>query len=506
MNRNFKLTFCYCFAKGLRRYMLVFVPCVLWLVTHGVASNAFGSKEDEVFPIDDTYIASGTPDAVFGTFNNIWFGSSPTSGSGSLVSVFKFDIPGSPPGGKLDHAVLRFHVFDIRGVSGNVTLSMKRIAENSAWRETNLTWRSYTASTIGPEHLINVPLTTGLNSLDVTSLLQEAMSASESTVSIAIEYPSSNAQGEAVVALWSKEHSRKEQRPSLTVTYVVPPPTPTPGTKYVSLQNDPTGELIPGSALTYTVIVSNGPYTLNNIVVTNTVPVPLVILSDTIDDGAMGWQHHIAGQEISWTLSQLFPNDFAQLHYQAARPTPAPTATPTTLAITKSGPQVVPPGELITYTLRVNNQTPHTLTDVTITDTLPTAFTVVDSGGGLTTTLPAQLVWQETTPLVSGALLTRTFSGRPQGAVTEVVNADYQVHATIAHSDTQETIAAVGTLSVTTLITITPAAMLAPVIINTGACVRWEYAVTGEPFQSGVQCSGPTFNPLRAQWLPFISR
>lgn len=408
-----------------------------------------------------------------------------------------------PPGGQLDHAVLRLYVFDIRGLPSSITLSLKRIAESSVWSERDLTWRSYTASTFGPKHLINVPLAVGLNNIDVTSLLQEAMSASEGTISIAIEYTPSIAQGEAVAALRSKERNPEDQRPSLIVTHIVPPPTPTPGTKNVSLQNVPRSEVISGSALTYTIIVSNGPYTLSNIVVTNTAPIPLVILPDTIGDGSMGWQHQIVGQEIIWTLSQLSPQGLDQLHYQAALPTPTPTVTPTTLAITKSGPQFVAPGELITYTLHVNNQTPYTLTNVTITDTFPTALTIVDPGGGLTTTLPARIVWQETAPLVSGALLTKTFSGRPHSAVTEVVNADYQVRATIAHSDTQEAISALGALSMTTLVTTTPAAMLAPVIVNAGACVRWNYAVTGE---SGVQCSGPTFNPLRAQWLPLVSR
>lgn len=505
-----KLTCRHIFISGFAKFLFVLFLCMLGLAIQIVARTVYGNEDAGTTSLDDTYVASGKPDTVFGTFNNMWFGSSPGSGFGSLVSVLKFDIPTSPPTGQLDHAELKFYIFDLRGISGSVNLTVKRIAESSVWSERDLTWRTYTSSTFGPEHLIYVPLTVGLNRLDVTPLLQEALMASERTISIAIEYTAPGAQGEAVAILRSKEHTQVDQHPSLVVNYVIPTPTltptPTPGTKTISLQNNPTGALLPGSALTYTVIVSNGPYALSNIVVTNSVPGELVILPDTIDDGAMGWQHQTAGQAITWTLNQFSPNTLAQLHYQAALPTPTPTATPTTLAITKTGPQFVAPGELITYTLYVDNQSPYTLTEVTITDTLPAALTLVDPGGALTTTLPAQLVWQEAAPLVSGATLTRNFSGRPVAAVTEVVNADYQVQATIVHGDTQEAISALGALSVTTIVTTTPPDLRVPVIVNTGACVRWQYAVPGEPFQTGIQCSGPTFNPLQAQWLPFVSR
>lgn len=413
---------------------------------------------------------------------------------------------------------------NLEETQGNTNAVMIRVNQTQdAWSE-SITWNQHLTVAVDETRSASIPVgaAKGVYSWDVSNIFQAWITSGETASLIGFRLTGAEDAGYTLRGFWSRNCPDSEctgKRPRLIVNYMaVTPtptftptpthtPTPTPGTHYLSLSNYPVGPLTPGESVTYTIEVANGAFPLSSVSITNAAPSELVVLPESINEGNLNWQHQIQGQRITWTLDQtLPPNARDQLHYQAALPTPTPTATPTTLAITKTGPQFVAPGELITYTLYVDNQSPYTLTEVTITDTLPAALTLVDPGGALTSTLPAQLVWQEAAPLVSGATLTRNFSGRPVAAVTEVVNADYQVQATIVHSDTQEAISALGALSVTTIVTTTPPDLRVPVIVNTGACVRWQYAVPGEPFQTGIQCSGPTFNPLQAQWLPFVSR
>jgi uncharacterized repeat protein (TIGR01451 family) len=497
----------------------VFLACATIFARYDARGASQGIAQSSTFVVTaDAYVASGRPNESRGGNPGLLIGrrNNPESGIAHLQRMrmlLRFDLNALSNVSVTD-ARLRLYATDAESQSGGNMINIEMYRVSAPWMEQSVTWNNQ--PTIEPSPLSEIDLDNPRNAWITwpipASVVQQWIDAPAQNHGLMFSSPSAEESGDQVRNYYAREFDFGRFAPYLEISFVeITPtptftPTPTPGTKTISLQNNPTGALLPGSALTYTVIVSNGPYPLSNIVVTNSAPGELVILPDTIDDGAMGWQHQTAGQAITWTLNQFSPNTLAQLHYQAALPTPTPTATPTTLAITKTGPQFVAPGELITYTLYVDNQSPYTLTEVAITDTLPAVLTLVDPGGALTTTLPAQLVWQEAAPLVSGATLTRNFSGRPVAAVTEVVNADYQVQATIVHSDTQEAISALGALSVTTIVTTTPPDLRVPVIVNTGACVRWQYAVPGEPFQTGIQCSGPTFNPLQAQWLPFVSR
>lgn len=469
----------------------------------------------------DAFVSSGFPDNVHGKLPGLLVGRSnrPTSIHPYAITqmLLEFEV-GEIMGAEILETKLRLYPVYYESIdSGDPPVDLSLWIVTQPWDESTVKWLTKPSISTIPISTVSAGVETD-RWIDIqipAAVVKDWVEHPGQNHGLLINAPSVESSGGQIRNYRSREYGTGEFAPQLLVTYQLPTPTPTPthtptptpGVRSIALRNQPTGEIIPGAAVTFAISLENGQYPLSGLVITTTAPSELVILNDTVDNGALQWQHQIQGQRITWTLDQtLPPNARDQLHYQAARPTPTLSATPTTLAITKRGPQFVAPGELITYTLHVDNQTPYTLTGVTITDTLPAALTLVDPGGALTTTLPAQLVWQEVAPLVSGATLTRSFSGRPVAAVSEVVNADYQVQATIAHSDTQEAITALGALSVTTIVTTTPAAMLSPVIINAGACVRWQYAVPGEPFQTGIQCSGPTFNPLRAQWLPFVSR
>lgn len=478
-------------------------------------SQAQTSQNKLFVATQDTFVVSGSPSTAYGKSPGLFVGRSNQVTSsvfalGTTQTLLEFEV-GEIAGLEILDARLRLYpvFFESIGQNGS-PVDLALWAVKQPWDESMVNWLTKPATSTLPISTVGVGVELD-KWIDIQIPAEVVKDWAERPVEnhgLLINAPSVESSGGQVRNYPSRDYGAGEFAPQLIVTYQLPTPTPTPtpGMRSVALQNHPTGEISSGGFVTYVISLENGQYLLSNLVVTTTAPSELVILTNTVGNGALSWQHQIAGQEIVWTLSQFSPNALDQLQYQAARPTPTPTATPTSLAITKSGPPFVAPGGLITYTLYVDNQTPYTLTNLAITDMLPANLTIVDLGDALTTTLPAHLVWQETAPLISGAVLTRTFSGRPAETVTEIVNADYQVHAFITYSDTQEALSALGALSVTTIVTSTPAALLAPVIINAGACVRWDYAVPGEPSQTGIQCSGPTFNPLRARWLPFVSR
>lgn len=479
--------------------------------------------------LEDTYVWQSRPDTSFGTSNALWIGYDQNLLAGR--TFVKFDARSIADAVKqgaaqITSALLQLNLEETRGNTNQVLINANRT--RGAWSE-SITWNQHLTVTVEMTHTASIPvgMSKGVYTWDVSNMFQDWITSGDSATPIGFRLTGSEETGNSLRGFWSRNCPDSEcagKRPRLIVNYVVTTPTPTPtftpthtptptftptptpGVHYLSLSNHPTGPLKPGEPVTYTIEVANGAFPLSSVSMTNSAPSELVVLPESISRGSLNWSYQLQGQRITWTLEQtLPPNAKDQLSYQAALPTPTPTATPTALAITKLGPQFVAPGNLITYTLLVDNQTPYTLTDITITDTLPAKLTVIDPGGGsMTSTVESQIVWQESVPLISGAVLTKTFSGRPDMDITEVVNADYLVHAVIEDGETLTPILAIGAVSVTTYVTTTPTILSTPVIINSGACVRWNYAVIGEPFLTGIQCSGPTFNPGRYQHLPVI--
>lgn len=411
------------FLGGLTTLLITWVAAVADASSPNRLTRAQPSLSKSFIVSKDAFVSSGFPGDAHGKLPGLLVGRSsrPTSSIHPYEiaqMLLEYDV-GEIAGAEVLEATLRlyFVYYESIGSGGSpVDLSLWTVMQT--WEESTITWSSRPSTSItsvttmsaGVEfnRWIDIPIP--------AEVVKDWAEHPGQNHGLLINAPSVESSGGQVRNYLSKEYGAGEFAPQLIVTYRPPPtptptptftPTPTPGTHYLSLSNHPTGPLESGEPVTYTIEVMNGAFPLSSVSITNSVPGELVVLSESISRGSLSWSYQVHGQRITWTLDQtLPPNARDQLHYQAARPTPALSATPTMLTLTKFGPQAVAPGELITYTLYVT----------------------------------------------------------------------------------------------------TPTTMLAPVIINSGACVRWEYAVTGEPFQTGVQCSGPTFNPLRAQWLPFVNR
>jgi uncharacterized repeat protein (TIGR01451 family) len=100
-------------------------------------------------------------------------------------------------------------------------------------------------------------------------------------------------------------------------------------------------------------------------------------------------------------------------------------ATPS-VQISKDGPATALAGDLITYTLEILNSTSITLTNVVITDVIPTGAHYISGG-----TLIGDVVSWNVPSLESGAIIDRQFSVTANGTIT---NDDYRVSSDEGYS------------------------------------------------------------------------
>ncbi len=103
-------------------------------------------------------------------------------------------------------------------------------------------------------------------------------------------------------------------------------------------------------------------------------------------------------------------------------------APPWAFSISKSGPTLVAPGQLVTYTLAVTNHLTIPMTNVILTDTLPAGATYVSGG-----TLIGDVVSWTVPNLAAGTALTRQFMVTTTATIT---NDDYRVSADGGYSAT----------------------------------------------------------------------
>lgn len=146
-----------------------------------------------------------------------------------------------------------------------------------------------------------------------------------------------------------------------------PTPTPTPGVDYIRLSSEPSAELQSGQQLLYRIDYKNGTFPLSNVVITNTVPDGVVLVPDSeqpLPDNIEKFAQD--GAVLTWKVKgDLAVNQSGTLSYQVAFP------TPTGLTITKSAPTTVEPNGLIEYDIIVQNNTPNIVTNLIITDQVP---------------------------------------------------------------------------------------------------------------------------------------
>ncbi|MCO5199191.1 MAG: DUF11 domain-containing protein [Anaerolineae bacterium] len=208
---------------------------------------------------------------------------------------------------------------------------------------------------------------------------------------------------------------------------------------------------LPGDPIQYTLsVVNTGVLTATGVMITDTLPTGATWQSGGMFDGTV----------VNWTLAELPPdgvpvdvqftvtsnttlvNDdyFVQDEngFGATGTTPVVTAVGfPDLAITKTGPAWVLPGELITYTLTVVNSGVYTATNLDILDVVPNGATYVAGG-----TLVGGIVNWDVAELAPGDAVDVQFSVT---AMSTIVNDSYGVSADLG-------IIANGTVAVTTIV------------------------------------------------------
>jgi uncharacterized repeat protein (TIGR01451 family) len=203
---------------------------------------------------------------------------------------------------------------------------------------------------------------------------------------------------------------------------------------------EPSGQLVPGDVLTYTLTFTNtGPAMVHHVTLSDTVygeattgmvPFPLVdatvvyssptVMTETMVSGS-------AGITFTWVISDLLPDASGEIQIRGVvSPTAAlgfvivdeaeiSASTPDTdpsnnavsvttgiqvpdMTILKTGPESISYGQNITYTIAWGNQGEAAAPGARLTDTLPTwvSYVADDSGFTLTEPQPGTLVWQIT--------------------------------------------------------------------------------------------------------------
>lgn len=278
--------------------------------------------------------------------------------------------------------------------------------------------------------------------------------------------------------------------PTVTPT-MTPSPTPTPGV-VLALDSVPHHWLAPGEAVTYVITYQNrSPLSVSNVVINNRIPnaVELVPNSIRASQGVSTTTGTTPGALISWQLGVVNSGVTGQVSYQARRSLPPTPVVPPALTIEGTAPTTADAGQPITYQFIISNQSPATLSNLVITNTLPVGASYVSGGDGP----PTNRIVRWSLPM-----LTADSSTTVQLIVTlqqSAVNSDYRV-------TTQEGPTARGR---TTLITSVngevPTYGDGVLIMNTGAQITWisqGQTVTAE--------SRMVYNPSFSLYLPLVRR
>jgi uncharacterized repeat protein (TIGR01451 family) len=168
----------------------------------------------------------------------------------------------------------------------------------------------------------------------------------------------------------------------------IPTPTPTP-TPLPSLNlrmiNAPQGWIPPSEKITYTIRYENpGVESITEAEIRSLIPENTELVPGSINPGASD-EHSSTGfrpgDQITWRFDEIEGGETDSVSYQVLRPL-QPTSSGDPASITKTGPVAVAPGEPITYTLTLTNNTTQLLTNLIVEDHLPRRATYV-SGGAL---------------------------------------------------------------------------------------------------------------------------
>lgn len=195
----------------------------------------------------------------------------------------------------------------------------------------------------------------------------------------------------------------------------------------------------PGQNIVYTVIVSNaGPSPATNVIVSDPTPVGVAFQSNS-GGCATPYPCNLgtlsSGQSVSITSTYTVPANYggasvvntASVASDVNDPNPGDNSSAATttitpqadLAIAKSGPASVAPGQLITYTIDVSNLGPSTATSVVVNDSTPPGLVFVSNSGACASAFPCNIA-----SIASGASasITATYSVPAGYASTTITN------------------------------------------------------------------------------------
>jgi len=165
--------------------------------------------------------------------------------------------------------------------------------------------------------------------------------------------------------------------------------------------------VIAGQTVTYTITVSNvGPSGAANVIVSDPTPANLTFVSSSCGPFPCNIGPLTSGTSSTITATYSTSPSFAGNVTNTASVSSTTndpdntnnSASATTnvgaqaeLAITKSGPASVLPGQLVTYTIAVTNSGPSSATSVVVTDATPPGLTFVSNSGACTSAFPCAL-------------------------------------------------------------------------------------------------------------------
>jgi hypothetical protein len=210
-------------AKGARYLglqalvLIVFLVVAAALVPSGSRNTAYGSPAS-LFPTQDSEIWQLSPDANFGSMDELWVASQLESGQPSnWRSIFMFDVSGINE--MIVSAQLVVHVASVKGDPHGRTYDA--IGLSKGWTENSVTWNMiYQYFTSGsPSYATIGPASIGSSiSFDVTDIVQGWISGVAPNFGIGIWDDQENSPTAVGLRLYSREEPSQELRPALVIS------------------------------------------------------------------------------------------------------------------------------------------------------------------------------------------------------------------------------------------------------------------------------------------------